>query len=348
MSKNEQNTEREQNIQNGQNIEEIERNQRRTESEQAEADGTDAVEQAQEPEKNDALIRHGDEEIVINLKSVKEKVSRCKEKVSQNKEKTQQKSGTAIASWKKKIAAKRKRLIALAVIIVVGTLAVRYVVEHTGYRGMMNEIVGIINDREGDMDVIALAVLPGDIAECYEEAVGIIGQNTYVEDALESLETNVDSQYAKLDDFYGSNAKISVKVLEKEKMSQSQIRRAQSSYQEYYEEYLEEIVSGINEFDHDRISGLAEQYHLLNSDVLALKDDINVVADYLEDMDITKGYNLTVQINIRGSKDHYEEEIDLRVIKVNGEWMIDYLSVSAAKRVMQRFGSGMDNLLWFL
>lgn len=304
--------------------------------------------QTQESGKDGTFIRHGDEEIVINLKSLKGKASEYKEKISQNKEKIRQKSDGTLSSWKGKLHAKRKKLIMSAIVIAFAIMAAGYVVKHTGYRGTLNGIVSIINDREGDVDVIAKEILPADIAKCYEEAIDIIGGESHVEDALKTLETKVDSQYAKLDDYFGSNAKISLKVLEKEKMSQSQIRRAQNSYQEYYEEYWEEIVSGIDEFDYDKIGHLAEEYDLRTSDVLALREDIDSIADYLQNMEIAKGYNLTLGIEIKGSKDSYSEKIELRVIKVNGEWVVDYLSFDTTERMLWNFGSRMDGLLWFL
>lgn len=95
-------SEKEQKIEKEQEIQGMELNQQQ-EAGAVQAEAGDGAEQTQNPEKEDKFIRHGNEEIVINLKSLKGKVARCKEKVSRNKEKIQQKSGGALSSWKEKI-----------------------------------------------------------------------------------------------------------------------------------------------------------------------------------------------------------------------------------------------------
>lgn len=298
-------------------------------------------EQEEKTEQGGTIFQHEDDKITIDLKSLKDKTIKCKGKA-------QEKMSGALTPLKAVFLARRKAIIVIAAVLAAGAVIAAYGGAHIGYHGTLNRIVRIVNGREGDLDVIANAILPKEIKECYHKAVEVLGDNSYVGNALESMENNVDQKYGKLDDYFGANAKVSIKVVEKEKMSPSQIRRAQKSYEEYYEAYWENFVSGIDEYDYDRISDLAKRYDLRTSDVMELRDHIDIAADYLKHMEITRGYNLTLQLNVKGSRDSYSGKIELRVIKVNGEWIVDYLSEKRAEKAMQRFGGKLENIFWFL
>lgn len=298
-------------------------------------------EQEEKTEQGGTIFQHEDDKITIDLKSLKDRTIKCKGKA-------REKMSGALTPLKAVFLARRKAIIVIAVVLAAGAVIAAYGAAHIGYHGTLNRIVRIVNGREGDLDVIANALLPKEIKECYHKAAEVLGDNSYVENALELMEDNVDQKYGKLDDYFGTNARISIKVVEKEKMSPSQIRRAQKDYEEYYEEYWENFVSGIDKYDYDQISNLAKRYDLRTSDVMELRDHIDIAADYLKYMEITRGYNLTLQLKVKGSRDSYSGKIELRVIKVNGEWIVDYLSEKRAEKAMQRFGGKLENIFWFL
>lgn len=235
-----------------------------------------------------------------------------------------------------------------AVVAVAGITALSLYVSNSGYRGAVKSIVRAVNHREADPDALAKLALPKYMEKCYNGIVGAIGSINQVDHALENFSEDVDDQYARLDDQFGSNAKVFVKVIGKEKMSQSQLRKAQKSYQDYYENYLEDFIETVDEYDYEKINDLAERFDLTSSDIMAVRDNIEILGDCFANMEVDKGYILTVELEVRGSRDSYTTKEELRVIKANGEWMLDYMTIDKGQDILRRFGGSLDNILWFL
>ena len=146
-----------------------------------------------------------------------------------------------------------------------------------------------------------------------------------------------------MEDSFGSDVKVSWKVLEKEKMSDLQIRRAERSYQEFSEVYLQNVGDTLDNYED--ISQIADRYDLARADVRTVLDSIDALAEGCEYMDISRGYNLVVEISAEGSRDSYSEEVELSVIRANGEWMLDYSTLGG--NLLTEVGEELDSMLWW-
>ena len=234
---------------------------------------------------------------------------------------------------------------ALAVVLVAAVLAgaVGMNTARSGYRAVLNGICKTVNDRDTELDGIAENLLPGFAEEQYHVIMDTIGEVEAVADAVENLEEDIMEAYLEMEDSFGSDVKVSWKVLEKEKMSDLQIRRAERSYQEFSEVYLQNVGDTLDNYED--ISQIADRYDLARADVRTVLDSIDALAEDCEYMDISRGYNLVVEISAEGSRDSYSEEVELSVIRANGEWMLDYSTLGG--NLLTEVGEELDSMLWW-
>ena len=234
---------------------------------------------------------------------------------------------------------------ALAVVLIAAVLAgaVGMNTARSGYRAVLNGICKTVNDRDTELDGIAENLLPGFAEEQYHVIMDTIGEVEAVADAVENLEEDIMEAYLEMEDSFGSDVKVSWKVLEKEKMSNLQIRRAERSYQEFSEVYLQNVGDTLDNYED--ISQIADRYDLARADVRTVLDSIDALAEDCEYMDISRGYNLVVEISAEGSRDSYSEEVELSVIRANGEWMLDYSTLGG--NLLTEVGEELDSMLWW-
>jgi len=255
------------------------------------------------------------------------------------------------ATLKVKLNINKKKVMAagLAVVIATGAFAgIGAYASTTGYKGVLNDLCGKVNARENSMDSLAETILPEFAYMEYENIMGVIGENDYVVNAVENTEDRLDGLYVQLDDYFGADAKVSYEIIEEEAMSKSQLRRAESYYEDFYESYLQNFVDTVNEYDYERISNIAESYDLATSDVRCVIDSANIIADGMENAEITKGYNLEIRLTVDGNKDTYSETFECSMINLNGDWMIDYNSVYELDSTFRSMAGQLNDLLWYL
>lgn len=291
-------------------------------------------EMQQEPEKFHAEQETKEDAETMQEKETEEKMKKEKSVFKHENEKI-----------KKFVQSRRKILIIAAVILAVAIAAVGYCSSNIGYRRPIKKIVHVINSREVELDALAKAVLPGNIRKSCYKTLKIFDENSYLSDSVNSLETELNNKYVKMDNYYGADSRISIKVLKKEKMSKSQLRGAQSSYRGFYENYFEDLVSEMNNSDYERINSYAREIDLSEGDVRQIADTINNIADYLKNVNITKGYNLTVEYTVKGSKDVYSAQTNLRVLKMDGEWVLDYSSSGYMGNIISRLRGYVWNFM---
>ena len=238
-------------------------------------------------------------------------------------------------------AAKAVLAIMLAAAILAGVARVN--TARSGYRAVLNGVCEAVNDRDTDLDVIAESLLPGFAEEQYHVIMDTIGGVEIVEDAVGNLEDDIMEAYLELEDNFGSDVKVSWEILEKEKMSEIQIRRTERNYQEFSEEYLQNVVNTLDNYED--ISWIADRYELTKADVRTVLDSIDALAEECAYMEISRGYNLVIEIQAEGSRDSYSDKVELSVICADGEWMPDYSTLGG--NLLTEIGEKLDSMLWW-
>lgn len=238
-----------------------------------------------------------------------------------------------------------KAAAAIVLIAILVIVAVRMNTVHSGYKHILDEACALVNDRSTELDEFADTLLPGFAEEQYYVIMDAIGSVGYVEGAIEGVEDGMMEAYLDLEDEFGSNAKVSWKIMEKEEMSSIQIRRAEKSYQEFAENYLQAALDKLD--NSDRIESLANRFELSRSDVRDVLDSIEVLAENCEYMDIERGYQLVLELEVEGSRDSDSMEVEVTMIYADGEWMLDFSSLGGID-VLTEVGEELDSLLWWL
>lgn len=240
-----------------------------------------------------------------------------------------------------------KSILMLAMLFT-GYISIMCMLNNVGYNKPLKELKRVVNQREVELDEIAKSILPNSTYEDFNQIMDSLGEVDALENEVNRVEEQLDQAYLTLDDQFGSNAKVSYKVLSKEKMSKSQLRKAEREYHEYYSSYFQAIEEKLDSYGLVDRNNLAERLDITNLQLGRAIDAFDSIAEDMESADIKKGYNLNLEINVEGARDEYTEEVEMKVIKINGEWMIDYTSNNITNGIFRNLGSKISGLSWYL
>lgn len=218
-------------------------------------------------------------------------------------------------------------MIAIAAIAVIAVILVVVLIAKglgSNYKTPLKETVSLVNKRETNPDKFAAVLLPKFANHAYKDGMAILKSYDEIEDALDELKDSFDEMYDEADDEFGSNWKMSYKITDSERLDEDDLKDIKKQYKSlrdsldelddyldkdgyYYEEFVDELGS---------------------ANVKQLKKLVDQMDEDLKGIKITDGYDLEVELAIKGSDDEDDTEIDIRVIKINGKWTIDLFSVS--------------------
>ncbi|MGN0377014.1 MAG: hypothetical protein ACI4ED_05210 [Suilimivivens sp.] len=311
------------------------------------------VQQTDQQTNEQSMVKFEDGNLTINVGSMKEKTAQTAGSFV-DKTKSGWKKASAFVKGKAKEVRKTKvskktvTMLIVLQLILAGVIAGSvYAASRAGYRGVLSEICSTVNRRDSRLDAVAGALLPDFAYTEYEYMMERLEDSEYAVDMVDNAEEQIDDLYLRLDDNFGANALISYKVIEQEKMSSSQLRRAERNCTDYYETYLKDFAEKVEESDYDTVKSIAGWFDIDTAQMREVFDSILVLKDNLENPVVSKGYNLKLQISIKGSKDEYTEKVNVSIIRVNGDWMIDYTSVDELNSVFRSLGREISDLYWF-
>lgn len=94
--------------------------------------------------------------------------------------------------------------------------------------------------------------------------------------------------------------------------------------EDYFKESLEESLDGLEE---DYGKKIKLSYKIIDKEKLDDDDLKDIKKDYKErydekGVDVSKGYEVDVEVKIKGKDDKDEEDVTFTVVKVNGDWVI--------------------------
>ena len=184
------------------------------------------------------------------------------------------------------------------------------------------------NKKQTNVDKVVDAVMPAILADAYDEIVDVLKSNKdykkdfkdfYNKDLPDSLEDMYDSIYDSLENQYGKNPKISYKIEDKEKISKDERKAISNAYASFAD-----LSSGVEDF----IEALEDCTKLTDKEIKKLTKQVEVLEKKLSKFKVSAGYILDVEFTIKGKDDKDSQDMEIVVIKANGDWMIDYLSTA--------------------
>lgn len=206
-----------------------------------------------------------------------------------------------------------------------------------GYKEPLDSVVDYVNDRNTDLGDLVDAALPEFAADPLKDVVSIAMKTGEVDDVKDSME----ELYDELESYFGKNVKITYEVKEKEKLDKDDLEFTQETYQDIYKDYLKDMLEEIEDMSPEDYEDMAEDLDISVKDAKKMANGVMDAAEGLKNAKVTAGYELEVEITIAGKDEKESEEFDVRVIKMNGDWTIDYMSL------ISEFGSMAFGLLGF-
>lgn len=215
---------------------------------------------------------------------------------------------------------------AVAAVILLGALLI-LTISGGGYKKPLDKICKTINKQEKDIDRLVSVFLPDFAADAYTDFMKIMKDTDEVADVYEEAEDGIDELYELLEDSFGDDVKISYEIKKKEKMDKDDLEDIEESIKDIYDNYLEDVVEEIDDMDSDDWEEMADDLDISESNAKKLGKVIKNLGKELEKAKVSSGYSLKVKIKIKGEDDDVSETFKFNVIKVNGDWMIDYFTL---------------------
>lgn len=187
-----------------------------------------------------------------------------------------------------------------------------------GYTKPLDKACKLINSRSTKIESYVDAVCPKFMANAYKNGVSILKEVDEFDESMDELEDGIKDSFDYVKDNYGSNFKVKYEILDKEKLSKSELKKIKNSYKDLRDtlEYFEDGGKYYSEVEDELNSSALKKYDKLVKD---LSSD-------LKEIKVTEGYRLEVNMIITGKEDEDEEEMEFNVIKVNNKWCVDFSS----------------------
>lgn len=217
-------------------------------------------------------------------------------------------------------------VIGLAVIVIFAVLFLKSCFFGSSYKTPLDDMLKIINKKQTNIDKIADVVVPAMLSDTYEEVIDLLKSNKeykkdfkklYDKTLPDAIEDTYDQFYDSMENIYGKNIKVSYKIEDKEKLDKDERKAIASAYSSFAQ-----LSSGIT----DCIEALENCTEFKEKELKKLVKQVEALEKKLDKFKVSSGYVLDVEFTIKGKKDKNTQNIDIVVIKADGDWMIDYLS----------------------
>ncbi|MBE5922722.1 MAG: zinc ribbon domain-containing protein [Lachnospiraceae bacterium] len=232
------------------------------------------------------------------------------------------------ATKKSKLDVKKIIPIAVIAVVVIALLLLVKSCFSEKYDSQLKDIVKVVNKQQTDVDKIVEAAAPGFVADAYSDIRKILEDSDEygkdVKDLFDQTPDVLEDAYGELfdvlEDQYGDKVKISYKVKDKEKLSKDERKSITTLYSSFAE-----LAPGLTEV----VEGLEGCTDLTDKEIKKLVKVVDNLEKDLKKFKVSAGYVLDVELTIEGKDDDESENIDVVVVKANGDWMIDYVSTVA-------------------
>ena len=248
------------------------------------------------------------------------------------------------AAPKKK--SKKGLVIAVLVLILVVAIGVAvFLLMSNSYKKPINDLTNAINKKENNLDSLVSAALPDFVASSYKKAIKVLKTSDDFSDMYDEAGESLKEMYDELDDSYDTGWKVKFDYGDKEKIEAEDLASISESYAVLYDTYFEDICDEISEYDKYDYEDMADSLGISTSKA---KEFCKIAVSFMKEFDgitATEGYVLTGRFVLSDSKGETLEKTDkmaIQVIKLNGDWMIDYLSL------LRQFGYSSSSLMWQL
>ena len=139
------------------------------------------------------------------------------------------------------------------------------------------------------------------------------------EEELEDYEENFKENLEKKKEDYGDNFKVTYKITDKEEIDKDDLKEFKNNVHEKGKS----VINYIDELDSDEYEEIADEMGLTKAQVKDMAKQMEKIGKKLKSAKVTEGYTLTIEVTTTGSEldEPIEEEIELKVYKIDGRWV---------------------------
>lgn len=181
------------------------------------------------------------------------------------------------------------------------------------YKTPIQDMEKMINSQSTNVkDYYKLAYGPrADFYYEYSKLLAKIGEDEDAEDWEDNAKDTLEDLYDNLEDQYGDKVKCSLKIKEKDEISDSKL----DDYQDGWEDDIEAIENIMDAAeDNDDYS---------KSDIKAITKLCEKWIKKFEKMEVKKGYELEVEATIKGDDKDDSDDTEITVLKIGDQWVMD-------------------------
>lgn len=218
-----------------------------------------------------------------------------------------------------------------AVAVVVAVVVLILVLGAGGYKKPVDALTKAVNSHVTSVDKLASAALPGFAESAYKKAVKVLKSSDDVKDAIKEAEESLEEVYDDMDDEYGKGWKVVFDYGKGEKVDKDDFEDIADTYSALYDSFFEDAIDEIKDFDKYDYEDMADSLDIKVADAKSLCKTATDFMSKFEECKVTGAYELTGRLIIQDKKGKTVEKSDkitVRVIKLNGDWMIDYLGLA--------------------
>lgn len=210
----------------------------------------------------------------------------------------------------------------LAVAVVVGAVFGAIALFGGGWEDPLEDAVEILNNKKFTADAVK------DLGRCFAGDTGEDALDSFVDKAFDvDIDgydvrdlVGIDYLLDHLEDDYGKDWKITYEVTSRESLDSDDLQDYQDAYHDIAKVCADAAKTVKNNADY--ISEYETDGEMKEKDIKSLGEDAKTFFGELKDCEITKGYALEVTFQIEGEDGDDEVDVELAVIKLNGEWVL--------------------------
>lgn len=213
------------------------------------------------------------------------------------------------------------------------------------YKKPLDNLTDALNRHETNLDSLVSAALPDFATSSYNKMVKILKSSDDFEEMYDDVDDALSDMYDGLDDEYGRGWVLKFDSSDKEKISAEDLEDIRSEYEDLYNDYFEDICDEIKDYDKYDYEDFADTLGISTSKA---KDLCKILVDLMQQFEkpnVSGGYILTGRFILADSKGKTLEKsdrIELPLIKLNGDWTIDYISLLSSDEL------DFSDPLWYL
>lgn len=221
-----------------------------------------------------------------------------------------------------KLKEKKNLLIGVGAALAVVILAIILLPRLFGgsYKTPVSQMISMRNSKKFDMEEQFVNSMGGygksELKKIYKILSSSDNFKDYLEDAEESFEDSRD----EMKDEFGKNWKLSYKIEDKDKLDKDDLKDIKNSIKSTANGLID-WADQILDMDNSDLKDTADDMGLKKDDLKKMAEIAKDLGKKLKKAKVSNGYDLDVNIRIKGSDDEDDHDAELTVVKVDGKWV---------------------------